>query len=67
MVANGYSDTRPLVPPTDPNSISVNRRVDVVVLSDASAEAKELLPGLDAATTAGGTTAAGTPQEETHG
>lgn len=67
MVANGYSDTRPLVPPTDPNSISVNRRVDVVVLSDASAEANELLPGLDAATTAGGTTAAGTPQEETHG
>jgi chemotaxis protein MotB len=62
MVANGYSDTRPLVPPTDPNSISVNRRVDVVVLSDASAEAKELLPGLDA-----GATAAGTPQEETHG
>jgi chemotaxis protein MotB len=62
MVANGYSDTRPLVPTTDPNSISVNRRVDVVVLSDASAEAKELLPGLDA-----GTTAAGTPQEDTHG
>ncbi|WP_448621092.1 flagellar motor protein MotB [Geodermatophilus sp. URMC 65] len=62
MVANGYSDTRPLIPPTDPNSISVNRRVDVVVLSDASAEAKELLPGLDA-----GTTDAGTPQEDTHG
>ena len=62
MVANGYSDTRPLVPPSDPNSITVNRRVDVVVLSDASAEAKELLPGLDA-----GTTDAGTPQEDTHG
>jgi chemotaxis protein MotB len=57
MVANGYSDTRPLVPPADPNSISVNRRVDVVVLSDASAEAKELLPGLDA----------GNPEEGTHG
>ena len=67
MVANGYSDTRPLIPPTDPNSVSVNRRVDVVVLSNASAEANELLPGLDAATTAAGTTAAGTPQEETHG
>ena len=40
----------------------MNRRVDVVVLSDASAEAKELLPGL-----AAGATAAGTPQEETHG
>jgi chemotaxis protein MotB len=62
MVANGYSDTRPLVPPSDPNSITVNRRVDVVVLSDASAEAKELLPGLDA-----GTADAGIPQEDTHG
>jgi chemotaxis protein MotB len=67
MVANGYSDTRPLVPPSDPNSITVNRRVDVVVLSDASAEAKELLPGLDAGTTDAGTTDAGTPQEDTHG
>jgi chemotaxis protein MotB len=57
MVANGYSDTRPLVPITDPGAISVNRRVDVVVLSTASAEANALLPGLDA----------GTPQEETHG
>src|SRR3954451_1716161 len=62
MVANGYSDTRPLVPPSDPDAITVNRRVDVVVLSDASAEAKELLPGLDA-----GTTDAGIPQEDTHG
>jgi chemotaxis protein MotB len=57
MVANGYSDTRPLVPPTDPTAITVNRRVDVVVLSTASAEANDLLPGLDA----------GTPEEETHG
>jgi chemotaxis protein MotB len=50
MAANGYSDTRPLVPPADPDSLSVNRRVDVVVLSDASAEANQLLPGLDAGT-----------------
>ena len=57
MVANGYSDTRPLVPPSDPTSIGVNRRVDVVIQSTASAEANELLPGLDA----------GTPQEDTHG
>lgn len=55
MVANGYSDTRPLVPPSDPNAITVNRRVDVVVLSDASAEANELLPGLDAGNTEEGT------------
>jgi chemotaxis protein MotB len=50
LAANGYSDTRPLVPPSDPESLSVNRRVDVVVLSDASAEANQLLPGLDAGT-----------------
>jgi chemotaxis protein MotB len=57
MAANGYSDTRPLVPPSDPNAITVNRRVDVVVKSDASAEANQLLAGLDA----------GTSEEETHG
>jgi chemotaxis protein MotB len=57
MAANGYSDTRPLVPVTDPNAVTVNRRVDVVVLSTASAEANDLLPGLDA----------GTPEEGTHG
>ncbi|MGY1703656.1 flagellar motor protein MotB [Geodermatophilus sp. SYSU D00697] len=56
MAANGYSDTRPLVPDTDPDAVTVNRRVDVVVLSDASAEANELLPGLDAGA-----------QEESHG
>ena len=47
MSAAGYSDTRPLVPITDPAAISTNRRVDVVVLSTASAEANALLPGLD--------------------
>jgi chemotaxis protein MotB len=45
----GYGDTRPLVPDTDPSFVSVNRRVDIVVLSTASAQANELLPGLDAA------------------
>jgi chemotaxis protein MotB len=49
MSATGYSSTRPLVPETDPNALSVNRRVDVVVLSTASAEANALLPGIDAA------------------
>ena len=45
--AAGYADTRPLVPITDPAAITTNRRVDVVVLSTASAEANALLPGLD--------------------
>ncbi len=43
----GLSDTEPVVPPTEPDALSLNRRVDLVVLSDASAEARELLPGLD--------------------
>ncbi|SNR42252.1 OmpA/MotB family protein [Blastococcus mobilis] len=48
MSATGYSSTRPLVPQSDPNALSVNRRVDIVVLSNASAEANALLPGIDA-------------------
>lgn len=55
MSANGYSSTRPLVPETDPNAITVNRRVDIVVLSTASAEANALLPGLEAARQQGAT------------
>jgi chemotaxis protein MotB len=49
MSANGYSSTQPLVPESDPSAITENRRVDVVVLSTASAEANALLPGIDAA------------------
>ncbi|MCF6744779.1 flagellar motor protein MotB [Blastococcus sp. KM273128] len=49
LSAVGYSSTRPLVPESDPSALTVNRRVDVVVLSTASAEANALLPGLDAA------------------
>lgn len=50
MSATGYSDTEPLVPDSAPNAMSINRRVDIVVLSTASAQANALLPGLDAAT-----------------
>jgi chemotaxis protein MotB len=49
MSAVALSSTHPLVPETDPNALSVNRRVDIVVLSTASAEANALLPGIDAA------------------
>ncbi len=49
MYAAGYGSTQPLVPITDPAAITVNRRVDIVVLSNASAEANALLPGIDAA------------------
>ena len=49
MYAAGYGSTQPLVPISDPTAISVNRRVDIVVLSTASAEANALLPSIDAA------------------
>jgi chemotaxis protein MotB len=49
MYAAGYGSTHPLVPESDDTAVSVNRRVDVVVLSTASAEANALLPGIDAA------------------
>ena len=49
MSATAHSSTRPLIPETDPDALSVNRRVDIVVLSTASAEANALLPGIDAA------------------
>ena len=49
MYAAGYGSTQPLVPQTDPTAITVNRRVDIVVLSNGSAEANALLPGIDAA------------------
>ena len=33
LSAVGYSDQRPLYPPSDPRSVTLNRRVDVVVLA----------------------------------
>ncbi|MCZ2825117.1 MULTISPECIES: OmpA/MotB family protein [unclassified Modestobacter] len=64
MSAVGYSDTRPLVPDTDPSYVTVNRRVDVVLLTMASPEANALLPGLEAATQTTDTTqATGTTSE----
>jgi chemotaxis protein MotB len=50
MSAAGYGSTRPLVPDSDPSYITVNRRVDIVVLSTASADANALLPGIEVAT-----------------
>ncbi|MBG0833302.1 flagellar motor protein MotB [Planomonospora sp. ID67723] len=42
--ASGYADQRPLYPDTDPRSVTLNRRVEVVVLSDLDAQTKALLP-----------------------
>jgi chemotaxis protein MotB len=46
LSAVGFSDQRPLVPPSDRRSITRNRRVDVVVLSKLSASAAAQLPAL---------------------
>jgi chemotaxis protein MotB len=46
LTAAGYADTRPLIDPKDPRSVTMNRRVDVVVLSTLSAEQRALLPAI---------------------
>ena len=40
----GYGQTRPLVDPSEPGSQAVNKRVDIVVLSDLSPADAALLP-----------------------
>ena len=62
MQAAGFAATRPLLPDSDPAAVTVNRRVDVVVLSTASAEASSLLPGLASQAAAASPT---TPEEST--
>jgi chemotaxis protein MotB len=52
LSAAGYGSTRPLVPDSDPTFVTANRRVDVIVVSTASAQANQLLPGLEAVATA---------------
>lgn len=44
LSAAGYADTRPLIPPEDPRSVTMNRRVDIVVLSTLPPEKRALLP-----------------------
>jgi chemotaxis protein MotB len=44
MFVGGYADTKPLYPASDPRSVTLNRRVDIVVLSNLSATQKALLP-----------------------
>jgi chemotaxis protein MotB len=60
MSAVGFSDTHPLIPPSDPKSITMNRRVDVVVLTMLPADQAALLPaaaGADSKLHIGQTTA----------
>jgi chemotaxis protein MotB len=61
MSAVGFSDTKPLIDPGDPRSITMNRRVDVVVLTTLKADQAALLPaaaGADSKLHSGQTTAA---------
>lgn len=46
MTAAGYADQRPLYPPADPLSVTRNRRVEVIVLSDQPADVRALLPSV---------------------
>jgi chemotaxis protein MotB len=60
MSAVGFSDTRPLIDPKDPRSVTMNRRVDVVVLTTLPADQAALLPaaaGADSRLHVGETTA----------
>jgi chemotaxis protein MotB len=44
LSAAGFAGTRPLIPPSDPRSVTMNRRVDIVVLSTLPPEERALLP-----------------------
>lgn len=66
--AVGFSDTKPLIAPSDPRSVRMNRRVDVVVLTMLTAEQAALLPvaaGSDATPHTGATTSEAAAEETT--
>ena len=44
MLAAGFADTKPLYPPQDPRSVTLNRRVEIIVLSNLPADTRALLP-----------------------
>ena len=70
MTASGFADTKPLISPKDPKSITMNRRVDVVVLSSLPADQRALLPaaaGNDAELHSGSTSKASTATTESKG
>jgi chemotaxis protein MotB len=54
LSAVGYSDQRPLLPASDPRSITRNRRVDIVILSKLPASARDALVALGGTVTAAG-------------
>jgi chemotaxis protein MotB len=67
LSAVGFSDTKPLIDPADPRSITMNRRVDIVVLTSLPADQAALLPaaaGSDAKLHSGQTSAQATAAEK---
>ncbi len=52
LSAVGYSDQHPLYPPSDPRAVTLNRRVEIVVLSNLSANSTDTTT-TDTAATAG--------------
>lgn len=55
IMAVGFGDARPLVAGTSPEALTINRRVDLVVLSSAPEQVRALVPTLiPAQTNAGG-------------
>lgn len=52
MSAVAHADQHPLLPPSDPRSTEVNRRVDIAILSDLPATSSALLPVLAGSTEA---------------
>ncbi|WP_154792074.1 flagellar motor protein MotB [Occultella kanbiaonis] len=46
IAAVGFGDSRPLADGSDPDALAMNRRVDIVVLSDAPESVRQLLPEL---------------------
>ena len=46
--ATGYGDARPVAEGTDEESLAMNRRVDVVVLSSAPEQVRALVPAIAA-------------------
>jgi chemotaxis protein MotB len=58
MQAAGFAGTRPLLKASDPRSVTVNRRVEIVVLADLPDDTASLLPS--AAKTVGSKTTTST-------
>jgi chemotaxis protein MotB len=44
LAASGYADSRPLIDPADPRSVTMNRRVEIIVLSTLPPDQAALLP-----------------------